>query len=154
MLNDRTELDTELFEGYHGFIDTLRADRVITRRQQSVFKDKLNHLFNVKGFEADDVAIHYAMPELSYKNIFYPERFDVTSQPNFSSHGRAVPSIHVTFVGFDSGVEHKLIVPLSINYITELPVRYFINDTCVSVIDVKNIKTIRTLIKRLIGNCK
>lgn len=160
MITKTAELDAKKFSDYFKFIDQLREDGLITRAIQSTFKDKLNHLFSIRhpsepwGMTlADHFPNKYGMPQISFHPTFSIwEHFD-TMSGTFPSRrdSKAIPNLHLVFVGEEDGDEHKLLVSLSSNYITELPVRYFINGTCVSVIDVKNLRTVRVLIKRLVG---
>ena len=153
MITKMVPLDETKFHGYFEFVDQLRRDGLITRAQQAIFKDKLCHLFHVRRDEADHFPNRYALPSISFHPTFSIfERFDtmsgvVTNRNKIS----AIPNLHLIFVGSEDDEEHKLLVSLSGNYINELPVRYFIDDTCVSVIDEKNIRTMRVLIKRLVG---
>ena len=153
MITKTAKLNNEKFDAFLSCVDQLREDGLITRKNQSIFKDKLRHLFHVRGNEADHFPNHYGLDEISFHqtfNIF--ERFD-TMGGCVTTHRdpKPIPNLHLVFVGHEDKDEHKLMVSLSANYISELPVRYFINDTCVSVIDVKNLRTVRVLIKRLCG---
>lgn len=153
MITKTEKLDTEKFGSYLSFVDQLREDGLITRANQSTYKDKLRHLFHVRGEEADHFPNQYGLAKISFHSKFYIfERFDrMGGVTTTFREMKPVPNLHLVFVGNEDGDEHKLLVSLSANYISELPVRYFINDTCVSVIDVKNLRTVRTLIKRLCG---
>ena len=151
-MGDKTAvLNKEKYDLLVGKIDMMFVDGVITRKNNSIFKDKLKHLFNIHGNLCDHFVDKYILSDVVFQKEFsLTNVFDSFSKRD-GEQFLNVPSIRLCFKKVDDEHEHKLYVSLSGNYISELPVRYYIDDTHVANIDVKNIKTIRMLVRRIVG---
>lgn len=162
MIEKTSMIDEVKFTAFIFAIDQLRNDKLITRAQCNIFKNKLYALFNLKS-DADFHDIfdpkyvnHFVNKYVDSKLTFHKEYYPTI--PFFRQNGCginyqsvAIPHIALTFVGSEDYIEHKVRVLLCANNISELPMTYYVKGTPVANIDVKNIKMMRMLISRLVG---
>lgn len=152
---DKREYNSDLESGnklalLYDKVDQLFKDGVIIRKRAAAFKDKINHIFKVEPGMGNsvfvDIDLYDAFEKASFKSNFV---IPTNNYNGFDRNNKDIPdpNLRLHFVNRD----RRLIVPLSGNYITNLPLKLYLGSNHkATIIDVTDLKATREIIYKLI----